>query len=128
MYFHNGDFIPTNQFHDHECLKEFVHVTNLKVNHYLFHEDPLLIAYHDGVLISLDQRFDHIDLYNEKHELIQSFPLTFITYCEELVEDQTINSIERTSFNKHVLIPVFVLFILVVLILMLFRKERKREN
>jgi hypothetical protein len=116
MYFHNGNHIKTTQFHDHECLKEFVHVANLSSGEYLFSEHPFLLIKDNGVAIIIDSSLTKINHYNHEHVLIESYNLEFITQCHEIIDD-SIPSQEDHPVSLSIIsfISIFIIALVVVI-------------
>lgn len=112
MYFHNGNHIKTIQFHDHECLREFVHVADLLSGEYLHSKHPYVLIKDNGVAIAIDSSISSLVHYNQDHVQINSYTLEFITTCHEVIKDEALSHEEsQTPFITY---PFFIIFIIAI--------------
>ncbi len=117
MYFHNGNHIKTTQFHDHECLKEFVYVANLSSGEYLYSEHPYLLIQDNGVAITIDSALTTISHYDQNHDLIESYALEFITHCHDVSDDFVLSNHESaTSYGVVSYASILVIVVVVVIV------------
>lgn len=116
MYFHRGDHISTQIFHDNECHRDFVHVHGLKDGMYLFSDAPYFLTKDNGVMTTIDRSFEQLYLFDSSNVLVASFELEFVTTCPKHTGSiqNSIMQHQRKDIDVFLLSTLFVILLFVV--------------
>ncbi len=125
MYFHNGNHIKTLTFHNNDCNQEFVYVSNLSEDHYLYNENPYLLVTTNGIILAMDHRTSSLELFTNDHTHIDSYSFTFITTCNS---DSISNKDDLVVPPSQPMWIVFVALILLLLAIVIIIKKKGNHN
>lgn len=127
MYFHNGNHIETLTFHNNDCNQEFVYVSNMSKDHYLYNENPYLLVTSNGIILGMDQRVQSLNLYNSDHALVESYSFNYLTTCDSSSINELVE-VEVKSFQHTSTVFSFLLILLFAYVMIIKTKGNHHEN
>lgn len=127
MYFHNGNHIETLTFQNNDCNHEFVYVSNMSEDHYLYNENPYLLVTTNGIILGMDQRTDSLNLYNSDHALLESYSFTYLISCRSNSIGE-LDEVEAKSFQPTSTVFSLLIILFFACIMIIKTKGNHHEN